>query len=83
VDQKGLDLILAHVGRMAQPMEADEGAAPMHVSLLGLQAVVHASDALAHPIAQARRLQGRQSNAIFVCKSGFQNALVERDMCSP
>jgi hypothetical protein len=58
--EKGLDFHLAHLGRVAQAVEADEGAALMHVDLFGAQAVVHEPDALAQLVEQSDGAQGRQ-----------------------
>lgn len=48
VRQKGFHLRPAHLGRMPQPMKADEGLHPVDVGLLGAQAVMHQ----AQPFAQ-------------------------------
>ena len=58
-DQKSLDLGRTQIPRVAQPVNADEGLAPMQVCLLGAPAVMQATDPLAHLIQQSRRRQGR------------------------
>ena len=55
--QKRLDLRCAHIGWVPQAVEANEGAAPVHVNLFGAQVVVQRPDALPHPVKQARRFQ--------------------------
>jgi hypothetical protein len=40
------------LGRVAQAVEADEGAHPMHVGLFGAQAVVQVADLLAQRVEQ-------------------------------
>jgi hypothetical protein len=58
--QKGLDLGRTQIPRVAQPVKADEGLAPMRVCLLRAPAVMPVSNLFAHLIQQPRRMQGRQ-----------------------
>lgn len=57
--QKGLDLGLAQLARMPQPVKADEPARPVQIGLFRAQAVVQIADALSHLVQQAPGLQGR------------------------
>lgn len=54
VAEKGGHLIASHLQRVPQFMEADEGLAPVHISLLGAKAVVQHTHLAAHLIQQAR-----------------------------
>ena len=56
--EKGLDLGLRELGGVAQVVEADEGAHPVDVGVLGAQAVVQQADLLAKLIEQAWALWG-------------------------
>lgn len=62
--QERLDLGPTHLRRMAQAVEPDEGARPVHIGLFGTQAVMQAPRALAHAIEQPRGAQRRQSQAL-------------------
>ena len=57
-DQKSLDLGRTQIPRVAQPVNADEGLAPMQVCLLGAPAVMQVSNPFAHLIQQPRRTHG-------------------------
>jgi hypothetical protein len=64
--EKSLDLGRAHLGRVAQPVEAHERTHPMDIGLLGPYAVVQVADALAHLIEQPRGAQRREgTGALF------------------
>jgi hypothetical protein len=58
--QKGLNLGLPHLARVAHVMEAHERAHPMDVGLLGTYAVVKIANPLTHLVQQPRGLQRGQ-----------------------
>ena len=53
--QKHLNFLLAHVLRLTQAMEADEGFEPMDAGFFGAYAVVQAADPLTHLVQQPSR----------------------------
>jgi hypothetical protein len=68
--QKVLNLFGTHVARMLQTMPADEKTHPVHIKLLGAEAIVKIANPLPDLIEQADRLQRRGAGfhgSIYTC----------------
>ena len=64
IAQKRGELRRAHLARVALVVKQDEPPDPLHISLLGTDAVVPHPDHFTHLVQQARWISGRQRHGV-------------------